>query len=73
MEQPVAKDGGEQAIQWVSATLNAPVEEGRLQERVTAWSLLAGWLKTIHRFPVDPMTEPAVIFRPGEVETREMQ
>jgi hypothetical protein len=72
MEQSGAKESIEQTIRWVSAELNVPVEEGRLKERVAAWGLLAGWLKTIHRFPVDPMTEPAVIFRPGEVETREM-
>ncbi len=73
MEQPVAKDGVEQAIRWVSVELNFPVEEGHLKERVAAWSLLAGWLKTIHRFPVDPMTEPVVIFRPGEIERHEVQ
>ena len=73
MEQPVAKDGVEQAIRWVSVELNVPVEEGRLQERAAAWSLLAGWLQTIHRFPVDPMTEPVVIFRPEGFEMREMR
>ena len=72
MEQPVVKDGVEQAIRWVSVELDVPVEEGRLQERKAAWSLLAGWLKTIHRFPLDPMTEPVVTFQPGEIETKRM-
>lgn len=73
MEQRVAKDGVEQAIRWVSAELNAPVEEGRLKERVAAWSLLSGWLKTIHTFPVDPMTEPVVSFRAEGLDMREVR
>lgn len=57
----------------VSVELNTPVEADHLQERVAAWSLLAGWLAAVHRFPVDPMTEPVVIFRAGRIEKSEGQ
>lgn len=70
MEQRAGKHPIEPAIRWVSAELNVPVEEDRLKERVAAWGLLTGWITTVHRFPLDPMTEPVVIFRPGEIEMR---